>query len=379
LGISELHACRVDASAVDAAGTEKFGVEPGQLVFHHYEPARWEKVAAPDAAKTKAFLEGLKPNVWTEFKTPMPVPGARNRWGTAAYDPERKQFLYWGGGHATTSENEVNHFSVRGGCWTVAYPPDHPQDFTGYMSWFGRSIAGRPGMPWAHAYQAYEYSPGGKMCFLSSTYDVRVREWLPRSAKGLRHAGDMRSMVEYTPHGAVCLSKHGLYKFDASKDTWSVLPWDGPQFGAAWCDGHALCYDYKRDCLWAANSGIFKYDFKTGKAEKLAVKPPAVLKHGKRSFALFREQVHIAHADLILLMRPFPGPGGKLSHVAWDPETHKYYWVDLPHSDGKSRKRSWSSAIAYDPELELALITDSGKHVWILKFDREAAKLTEIK
>jgi hypothetical protein len=120
---------------------------------------------------------------------------------------------------------------------------------------------------------------------------------------------------------------------------------------------------------------------KTGKAEKLAVKPPLALrrKGSKRSYALWREQAYIAHADLVLIMRALPGPGGKLSQSVWDPETHKYYWVDLPHSDGKEHGRSWSSAIHYDPDMKLALINDSGKHVWVLKFDRETAKLQEIK
>lgn len=376
--VSKLYACRVDATVTDTAGTAEFGVAPGTIAFHNREPAQWEKVAAPDADKTRGFLAGLKPNVWTEFKSPLPAPGGRGRWGTVAYDPERKQFLYWGGGHATTSEDEVSHFSLRGGCWTISYPPDHPQDFTGYMSWFGRGFTRRPAMPWSHAYQAYEYSPGGKMCLLASIYDVRAREWLPENAPGLKANGVMRSMVEYTPHGAVCISEHGLYKFDAAENRWSALPWNGPKFGPAWCDGHALCYDSKRDCLWAANAGIYRYDFKTGKVEKLPVKPPSMFKHGKKTYALFREQAYIAHADLILIMRPLPGPDGKLSQAAWDPETGKYYWVDLPHSDGKTHNRSWSSAIAYDPDLKLALMCDAGKKVWVLKFDRTTAKLTEI-
>jgi hypothetical protein len=234
-------------------------------------------------------------------------------------------------------------------------------------------------MPWAHAYQAYEYSPGGKMCLLSNVYDVRAREW-QKSSTGLQSKGYMRSMLEYTPHGAVCLSEAGLFKYDSAKNEWSALPWKGPKFGRAWCDGHALCYDYKRDCLWAAHSSIFKYDFKTGTAEKLPVKPPSVMGRGKKVYALWREQVHVPEADLILIMRPFKGPGGKLNQVAWDPQTQKYFWTNLSYSDGKSRGHSWQDALAYDPDLKIVLMNHSKERkVWVLKLDRESLKLDEIK
>ena len=283
---NEVYACRVDPGAAVPKGAEASDGEPGALAYNG-SPAAWEKVASPDAGKTKAYLANLKPNVWTEIKTPRYAPGARNRWGTTAYDPERKQFLFWGGGHATSKDNEVAHFSLRGGCWTISYPPDYPLNPSSYMSWGGTTFSGRPAMPWAHAYQAYEYSPGGKMCLLNSVYDVRAREW-QQSAKGLKSKGLMKSMVEYTPHGAVCLSEAGLLKYDATKNEWSALPWKGPAFGKAWCDGHALCYDSERDCLWAANTRIFKYDFKSGTVEKLPVTPPSALGRGKRVWSLWR-------------------------------------------------------------------------------------------
>jgi hypothetical protein len=369
------YTCRIDASKPDVEGTAKYGVEPGTLAFHYQDPGRWEKVAAPDRARVKAFLDSLPANKWMEFKSPQYAPGAGNRWGTTAYDPERKQFLFWGGGHATSKDNEVSHFSVRGGCWTTSYPPDYPLNPSSYMTWGGRTFAGRPAMPWAHAYQAYEYSPGGKMCLLNQVYDVRAREWMPARAKGLKCKGLMKSLVEYTPHGAVCLSQYGLFKFDAKSNQWSALPWKGPRFGTAWCDGHALCYDYKRDCLWAAHGDIFRYDFKTGVAEKVPGTRPKVL--GK--FALWREQVHLPDADLVLIIRPFKGPGGKLSHIAWDPQTAKYHWVKLPYSDGKLHKHSWSSAVAYDPHLKLVLLNHSRERkVWVLKLDRKTLEMEAI-
>lgn len=375
-------AAKIDAGKSDAEGQAKLAVAPVTFTFHSMDPAGWEQAAKPDAARMTKFLADLPNNQWTSISFPRPASGAGNRWGTTTYDPDRHQFLFWGGGHATSKEDDVAHFSLRGGCWTISYPPTAPLNPGAYMSWHGQSfsgIAGRPAIPWAHAYQAYAYDPSGQMLLLSDVYDVRAREWTPARTPGLQSGGTMRSAVAWTPHGVVCLSEQGLYKFEAEANEWKKLPWEGPAFGKAWCDGHALVYDRTRDCLWAANERIFRYDFKTAKAERLAVTPPASM--GK--WALWREQVHLPQADLVLLMRAFKNPAGKLQPVAWDPANSKYYWVDLKWMEGGKEiatpALSWACAIAYDPEFNVALINDSRhRRVWALRFDRKSAGLTEI-
>jgi len=378
-----LWALKVDPSKTDPALQAKHGVEPGTLWFRGSHPAAWEKVANPDPTKGVKFIEDLPVNQWTTFDFPKYAPGARNRWGTTAYDPDRHQFLFWGGGHASSMDNEVAHFSVRAGIWTISYPPDAPIQRGSYMSWSGVTFQDRPAMPWAHAYKGYEYDPCGRMFLLNRAYDVRAREWEPKPYPGLKNGGLMRSLVEHTPHGVVCLSQHGLFRFDAKAAKWEKLPWKGPGFGRAWCDGHALLYDSKRDSLWMAHAHIFRYDFKTGTVVKLDVKRPAVLKNPLRTFALMREQAYLPDADLLLLMRVAKGPGGKPRNIAWDPNTLKYYWVDLPFVDkGKPAKGvgfSWACAIAYDPTYKVVLLNDSrSRRVWALKFDRKTAKMTEV-
>jgi hypothetical protein len=252
------------------------------------------------------------------------------------------------------------------------------------MSWGGVTFQDRPAMPWAHAYKGYEYDPCGKMFLLNRAYDVRAREWEPKAYPGLKSGGLMHSLVEHTPHGVVCLSQHGLYRFDAAAGEWKKLPWKGPGFGRAWCDGHALLYDSKRDCLWMAHTQIFRYDFKTGAVTKLDVKRPAVLKDPLRKFALMREQAYLPDADLLLLMRRGPGKDGKLKNIAWDPNTLKYYWVDLPFIEkGKPAKVggfSWACAIAYDPTYKAVLLNESrARRVWALKFDRKTARMEEVR
>jgi hypothetical protein len=218
------------------------------------------------------------------------------------------------------------------------------------------------------------------MLYGNRAYNVAEREWETERTKGAHSSGVMRTLLETTPQGVVAVSKKGLFKFDAESRSWKALPYKGPKLSTPWCDGGANCYDPKHKCLWLAPGRgplLVKYDIEKGVGEKIAVKVPKAL--GK--FALWREQVVIPDANLILLMRRFKGPDGKLKNVAFDTESHKYYWVDLPFSDKKQHNFSWSEALVYDAKLGVALLhaSKSPGSVWALKFDRASARMTEIK
>jgi len=375
-------ACKVDPARADKAGTVKWGVRPGTYVFNRISPANWEKAAKPDPQKTRKFLDELPVNQWTTFSFPKYAPGARNRWGTTAYDTDRHQFLFWGGGHATSHENDVAHFSVRGGFWTIGYHPDDPIERVYATQPTSLSFNDRVHVP-VHAYKAYCYDPTAKkMFYFNRGYDPLVREWVPTPYPGLLHRGPMHSHMESTPEGAVCYSNKGLYRFNAGSGAWQKLPWKGPRIRRIWCDGTAVCYDSKRDCLWTADdSSIVRYDFATGQAKKVAARKPKAV--GR--WMLWGEQVYLPEADLILIMRLFRRPDGRPSNVVWSPVDGKYYWADLKFvSGGKPAKLgrgfSWHDALAYDPALKVVLLNNSSaRRVWVLKFDRKAARLEEIK
>ncbi|MFW6158843.1 MAG: Kelch repeat-containing protein [Planctomycetota bacterium] len=381
-----LWACRVDASAARKAETAKLGVAPGTFTFHRLDPAMWERAANPDPDRMKKFFEELPTNRWTAISFNKYAPGARNRWGTTAYDRDRHQFLFWGGGHATSMENEVAHFSIRGGCWTISYPPDEPLNRGSYMSWSGISFQRRPAMPSWHAYQAYEYDPSDRMFYLNYAYDVVAREWEPQAYEGLKHGGFARSMMDWTPHGITCYSRGrrsgpiGLYKFHGDAEKFEKMPWKGPHLKKVFCDSTASCYDSTRDCLWLSDHGIIRYDFKTGKATRVKVNPPKFMNvYGQ--CALLREAVHIPGDDLILIWRLWKD---EKRQIAWEPKTRKYYWVDLPWVvDGKEvdpGSLSWHAGMHWDPEYKLIFMNDSrNRRVWALRFDRETAKMTELK
>jgi hypothetical protein len=144
-----------------------------------------------------------------------------------------------------------------------------------------------------------------------------------------------------------------------------------------------MCYDSKRDCLWLApGREVFRYDMKTGQAIKVDTTPPAEL--GK--FAFWREQVHIPEADLILLMRLFKAPDGKMKNVAYDPAENRWYWLELPFvSKGKphdfakraDRPFSWNSALLRDPNRRLVLLHNPVT-IWALQLDRSSARMSPV-
>lgn len=377
-------ACRVDAGAPDASAEKVTRSAPGEYTFNPtVEPAEWEKAANPDREQAMRFLKGLAPNRWTAMKFARYAPGATNRWGTTAYDTARHQFLFWGGGHATSKENDVAHFSVRGSCWTIGYRPDDPIERVYASQPTPLSFAGRPHVP-VHAYKAYCFDPPSRMMlYLERAYDPGGRLWLVEACAGLRHKGVMYSVMEPTPAGAVCLSSEGLFRFDARERRWVQLPWEGPRPQRMWCDGHSVCYDSRRDCLWVTTEKeIYRYDFATGRASVSVPEKPKAL----GQFLFWGEEAYIPEADLVLIMKLFRRPDGRVGNAVWNPQDGRFYWTNLTFvEDGrevamKEGALSWHDAIAYDPALRIVLLNNSSaRKVWALRFDRETAGMEEMK
>jgi hypothetical protein len=376
-------ACKIDATKMNEADFAANAVLPGSYVFNPMDPAIWENVAKPDPEKTRQYLASLPVNQWTALQFPKYAPGARNRWGTSAYDPDRHQFLLWGGGHATSHENDVAHYSVLGNCWTIGYAPDDPIETVYANQPTVLSFRDRAHVP-IHAYKAYAYDPGTqKMFYMDHAYNLAARDWESAPYPGLKQQGTMGTFLIGTPGGIVSYCEAGFFRLDAKSGQWQKLPWNGPAFGKIWCDGHTMRYDSKRDCLWFANEKtVIRYDLATGKVEKVeVVKPKAI-----GQFLLYGEAVYVPEADLFLLMNLFTKPDGKVSSVAWDPNDAKFYWASLAFVENgkpvefKGGPFSWSDAMHYDPALKLVLLNNSsaGK-VWALRFDRAAAALEEIK
>lgn len=375
-------ACKADPAAPAAGAAAAATVAPGSYVFNTLEPATWEKVAKPDPAAARQVFAEMPVNQWTALTFPKYAPGANNRWGTTAYDTDRHQFLFWGGGHATSHDNDVGHFSVLGSFWTIGYTPDDPIENVYANQPTPLSFHDRCHVP-LHAYKAYAYDPtAGKMFYFDRAYDPLVRDWVSAPLPGLAQDGPMHSHMKATAAGAVTFSSKGLFRFDNQAGRWVKLPWTGTQLDGIYCDGPCMVYDSKRDCLWIANDkGIYKYDFATGVCEKSAAATPKPL----GAWPLPGEAVYLPDADLILAMCPVKRADGKVVNYVWDPKDSKFYWAGLTFSDHgkdvefKDVPFGWSDALAYDPELKLVLLNNSAaSRVWALKFDRKVAALTPL-
>jgi hypothetical protein len=361
--------------------------------WRSYDPAFYERGVAPDPTWGQETFGALKPNTWTLLEPPKAVD--KCGWGTTAYDPDRQQLLFWGGGHSEYKGTNVFHYSVRTGLWSASCAPDHVLEWSGgFLCPALLSFRNRPHVP-VHAYQAYAYDPpSGRMVAVRGTtflYNVAERRWEFPPVATPFHGGVMHVSLETTPRGVVCWTEERggrgdakLFLFDGTAPAWRRLPQKGPKIQGPWCDGSGLCLDTKRNCLWLApRKAIFRYDLGSG----LVAKAPAAVPRVLGKFALWREQVHVPDADLILLMRLFKTPDGELGNVAFDPETGKYHFLELPFvSRGKphafrrpgTNPFSWSSALHYDATFKVVLLHHP-PNVWALRLDRKTAKMTEIR
>lgn len=386
----QLWACRLDPAkpALLTDVEPQIAKTPGEYTWQSISPATWEQEAASvrDLAKSRKFLTDLPANQWTAFEFPKYAPGARNRWGTSAYDTDRHQFMLWGGGHATSHENDVGHFSVLGSFWTLGFHPDAPIEPTYASQPTELSFRDRAHVP-MHAYKSYAYDPASKkMFYLQFAYDLQAREWESAPSTGLEHRGCMNTHLRSTPKGVVAVSTRGFFRYDPASHSWNKLPLGGEKISdrIAWCDGPAMIYDGKRDCFWMFYTNeIYKYDFASGNVSKVEFTKPAALEKGY--IFPYGEAVYMPDSDLILSRNPVPRPDGSYSPYVFNPNDSKFYWAPMPFIEkGKTQefKRipfNHSDAIAYDPTLKLALINNSSAYrVWVLKFDHTALKLQEM-
>ena len=388
-------ACKVDAAKASAELTKKHGVPPETVAFRgdenqpgknrrSYDPAFYDRHARLDIEKMEAWYKALPANQWTLLSPPKAVD--KCGWGTTAYDPDRQQFLFWGGGHSEYKGTNVFHFSQRTGSWSMSARPDWVLEASGgfLLPCLVSFRNDRPHVP-VHAYQTYAYDPpSGKMIAVKGNtyflYDVACREWGTFARTPFANRGVMWIALETTPKGVIAWTQDGqLWRFEKMK--WRKLPLTGVKLGRPWCDGSGFAYDPDRDCLWGDPRGgkMFRYDIQTGKAEAVRTTPPKML--GK--FALWREQVVLPGQDLILLMRTF---GGK--NVAFDTKTKKWYSVAMPFiANGKPYKGrrggtvprfSWTSAMHYDAKRGLVFLHNPISF-WVLRFDRNTAPMEELK
>lgn len=367
--------CRLDASAHDSEGTSKFGVPPGTLEFRSgsFDPEWYTKdVPEPDVSATAAVLKNLTPNTWTALECPRwPENRQGGGWSTVALDTDRDQILHMGGGHSSYFGNDMAHYDIATGRWSIACRPQFALEFNYDLN--GPGMWGFNGAPWGnHNYQAYEYDPTTKRVVYIKTrmtlfYDPIARTW-PHAEKFEDLPFAVSKYINYlvsTPSGMICWtqtkqnqSKHGLWKLESGK-VWKEIPTTGEPLPHTVCDASTVTYDSKRDrLLFTTSTGkegphgqVWSADLKSGEVKKLNPEGMDLIK-GSR-FA--RESVYLPKSDLVMLGFLLQGEGG-LVVPFYDCEKNRWVAAKMPGAEFMNRGKAGSSVdlgLVYDAKRDL--------------------------
>ncbi|MBW2736553.1 MAG: hypothetical protein JRH20_29545, partial [Deltaproteobacteria bacterium] len=384
-------ALAVDPQETDIVGTSEQGVLPETMAFRgdedrpkpgwrSYDPAFYDRQTIPAAHVFDELARRITPNRWVAVQPPPQ--GVDNlTWGTSTFDAQRRQMLFWGGGRGNYKGTNVMHYSLATGSWSLSDRPDFELEWTdGHRCAAALSFNNRP-IPALQPGQAYAYDPSGQMLAVSTgvwRYDMRRREWrfpplVPPFSTDVLHIA-----LETTPQGVVVWAgtkgKGGLFRYNAQTSSFEELPITGPELAIPFCDGSGMAYDSQRNVLWLApGNTLYRYSLLSGRLEEISTTPPAIL--GGR-YALWREQVYLPGADLLLLMRRF-GPDSAKVNVVYDPTANKWFSIALPFDDGQEHEWDWTSALMFDSASGLVLL-HSPSAFWVLKLDRSMAALVEL-
>lgn len=367
---------RVDVSKVDAEGTAKYGVKPGTLEFRtgSFDPEWYGKDVPPaDPAAAAEALKNLVPNKWTALQCPRwPENRQGGGWSTVTLDTDRGQLLHMGGGHSSYFGNDVAHYDIATGRWSIACRPQFALEFNYDLN--GPGLWAFNGAPWGnHNYHAYAYDPTLKrLAYIKGSltlfYDPATRTW-PFAERFGNLPFFVSKYVNYlctTPAGVVCWtqtlasqSKTGLWRLEGGK-TWKEIKTFGAALPMTVCDGSTLAYDSKRDRLLLTTTPgkggepagqVWAADLKTGEVKKLQPEGREAVS-GER-FA--RESVYLPKSDTVLygflLARE-----GKLAVPFYDAAGNRWLGAEMAGAEFINRGKAGSSVdlgLVYDAKREL--------------------------
>ncbi|MFC1479704.1 kelch repeat-containing protein, partial [Planctomycetota bacterium] len=380
--------CRVDPGAVDAEGTSKHGVPSGTMVRRtgKYVPTWWDEEPEQNPAANEKFLSSIKTNTWVRITPPKTL--KRNRdWGTATFDTDRGQIIYFSGGHCAYSGTDVHVYSSRANRWRTSSFADFPVGFCAGTGYHGQqwSFNGRPFMT-SHTYKLYAYDPGSKkmLCFNrynTFIFDPLTCDWEWPPVKETPFGGGVwvpkfctmpDGLLVWSAINARTRSKpSGLWRFDASNRSWKKIETTGEKVpGTPGDDYGTLVYDSKRKraLMFVTKrkaGGPWSCDLKTGAVTDLKAVNP------KQSPDQPREAVYLPEGDIVL----FAQTNGKAS-IIYDCTQNKYRLLELGNPlTGKQH----SYGLMYDPKRKIAWMVacKGGWPIHVMRFDLKTAKIKD--
>ena len=404
--------------------TYGFKVDPNGLVDETVTPARHasmykrpvkEITTATDAIRReeqKIRLQSMRYNVWTLLPNPGRDAPLRT-WGSCAFDTDRGQIIYWGGGHCGYGGNDYDFYDVREHAW-ISSPenPDYPS-----RAWNrGINLAGVTfnGAPWIrHGRKVYAYDPvskkviNTKLVYLTAGYDPEFFHACAPETPEFGEGEDF-TMSGYTkwptwsydretvstPHGAHGSSdradmvtfggervvENAVFLLDVAERRWKKLSKSGP-WPQNLYEMTALVYDSKRDRLILHGAGteqdeLWTFDLDLGVWTQ--VQP--VLKTGENKPPVCRrEAVYLPDEDVFFTCSyPFKQEdqaGVYVYHIA----ENIWYKADIAAPVGREMKDvvGQNRAMTYDPvqnRVLMVLAEGSGNMgnavVYALKYSR---------
>ena len=373
----------------------------------------------PDATRRETQskrLASMPHNEWVRLSAPGRAAPMRT-WGSCAFDTDRGQIIYWGGGHCGYGGNDYDFYDVAENTW-ISSPaiPDYPP-----RAWnHGINVAGVTfnGAPWIrHGRKVYAYDPvskrviNTKTVYLAAGYDPEpLRDCEPRNPDfGTGEDFTMSGYVKWTtwsydrgtetwellcsghpgldltvstPHGVMAIDhnwgavgsedradrvtwegkrvvENAVYLLDVAGRTWKKRSGLGP-WPQNLYEMTALVHDAKRDGLILHGGGphrdeLWRFDLKSGLW--MHIQPEIRTPDGKPPVCR-REAVYLPEEDLFFTCSYPAGNEEDAGVYVYRIEEDAWYREEIPAPPGREIAdiAAQNRAITYDPERNLILM-----------------------
>jgi len=374
-----------------------------------------EEIARRSAAQ-KQILENLPVNQWVHLANPGRAAPTRT-WGSATFDSDREQILYWGGGHCGYEGNDLDAYSIKDHIWhRVSKVAEYPERLWNH----GVRLAGVTfaGGPWTeHGRSTYAYDPVSHKLILARTirlttgYDpealhrfsmaltsdyqarvdalvnppssyVKYATWTFDPSTGrfelLGAAPEGLDTLLSTPHGVVGLNVNwprrlndagyqlppagqpledtALFLLDAKAGRWQRLSQKetSPQ---NLYERTSLAYDSNRDRILLHGGGPNRdelWSFELKEKRWKNLTPTVITPQAGKLPTSGREAVFLAKQDVLLAYAASSKEPRTWTLWAYRPSQN--VWEELEFSGKDIRRMGWNDALIYDARRDLILL-----------------------
>jgi len=250
--------CEVDTNKIDKKGTVEKSVKGGIFDIREktFDP-NYYKVEDINAQiqKQSEFYDKLSYNIFVNVEPPVWPERMGGGWSTTNIDMDNDQLLVHCGGHSSYYGNDVAHFDLNSGTWSISYMPQFALDYD--YDTTGPTNLGFNGAPWgAHNYKGILYEPSIKRLVMMKSinyfYDPVTKTWPKNEWLQVNEFDTSKytTLLTSTDLGMYAWSKKNgqhqsaIVKFiDKPERKWKVIEFQGESPQTPAVDGAGICYD----------------------------------------------------------------------------------------------------------------------------------------